>query len=252
MKTHNFTNTGMKISKLSVFTVAAILFLTIITTSTCKAQAALLVLIFGDKIATEKFHTSIDAGLNFSRMPGLDNTKMRYGLYFGLGTFLKLNDKWAFTPEFKPLSLRGAHKITPLFVYNDISDPQYDLRLNYIDIPFMVQYKIKPNFFVSVGPQISFLTKAEQETSGKTSLANQQVTVSEDFKSSFNPLYLSFPVEVGYSFPELIPGHGMDIKIRYCIGINDVIKDQAYGSSRLSSWQVFACFPFIKKEGEKK
>jgi hypothetical protein len=242
----------MKISKLSLLTVATILFLSIITTSICKAQAALLVLIFGDKIATEKFHTSIDGGINFSGMPGLDNSKMRYGYYFGLGTFLKLNDKWAFTPEFKPLSQRGARKISPLFVYNGVTDPKNDLLLNYIDIPLMVQYKIKPNFFVSAGPQISFLTKAEQETSGKTSESNRQVSISDDFKSSFNPLYVCFPVEVGYSFPELIPGHGMDLKTRYCIGINDVIKDQAYGSSRLSSLQVFASFPFIKKEGKVK
>ena len=35
-----------------------------------KAQAAILALIFGDKVASEKFHLSVDLGMNFSSLTG--------------------------------------------------------------------------------------------------------------------------------------------------------------------------------------
>ncbi|MEI6059909.1 MAG: porin family protein [Bacteroidota bacterium] len=243
----NIRKAGKNATKSTILSLAAVLFFNIAAVSTCQAQAALLVLVFGDKIATEKFHTSIDAGLNFSSMPGLENSKTRYGLYFGLGTFVKLNDKWAFTPEFKPLSQRGAREVDPLMAYPSIRDAKYSIMANYIDVPLMVQYKIRPEIFVAAGPQISFLTAATQETKGTLIGTGNDITASEDFRKSFNPMYFCFPVEIGFSLPEVIPGQGMDIKIRYCIGINDVIKDQGYGSSSLSSLQVFASFPFIKK-----
>ncbi|HWR99959.1 MAG TPA: hypothetical protein VN249_05050, partial [Prolixibacteraceae bacterium] len=112
--------------------------------STCKAQAMYIVLIFGDKIATEQFHLTIDAGLNITGMPGLDGTKNLVGLYYGMGTFIKLSDKWALTPEFKPLSQRGARKVKPILEYPGIAEAEYKLRLNYIDFPVLLQYRISP------------------------------------------------------------------------------------------------------------
>ena len=44
------------------------------------AQAALIVLLVGDKVATEKFHLSVDAGLNIASLPGLKNQQARHGL----------------------------------------------------------------------------------------------------------------------------------------------------------------------------
>lgn len=57
-------------------------------------QAALIVLILGDKVATENFHLSIDGAINLSSFPGLAEGKMGGGLNFGLGTHIKLGEKW--------------------------------------------------------------------------------------------------------------------------------------------------------------
>jgi hypothetical protein len=216
----------------------------------CNAQAALLVLIFGDKIASEKFHTSIDGGLNLSNMHGLDGSKKKFGLYFGLGTFLKLNDKWALTPEFKPLSQRGAKDVKPLIEYTSGTDLKYSFLLNYIDIPVLVQYKITSKLFVSGGPQISFLTSAKQQTTGKKLDNGSEFVFSEDIEGSYTPINLSIPVEIGYSLPEVIPGQGIEIKVRYCFGLYNVFKDGNYGSSTLSGFQFFLSFPFIKEQGK--
>jgi hypothetical protein len=246
MSSNIVSNPKSGLSKISIFTLS-IIFIGSMITTTVNAQAALLVLIFGDKIATEKFHTSIDAGLNFSGMNGLDPSKMRHGLYFGLGTYLKINDKWAFTPEFKPLSQRGVRQTNALVEYDGMVEPVYGILMNYIDVPLLVQYKLTRMLFVSAGPQISFLTSAKQDANGTVAFSGEEIEVIENRKEDFNPLYISIPLEIGFSLPEVIPGQGIDLKIRYNIGLNEVIKNEAYGSSTLNTWQVMLSFPFIKK-----
>jgi hypothetical protein len=217
-------------------------------TSTCKAQAALLVLLFGDKIATENFHTSIDCGLTLSTLPSIPDTKWRPGIYFGLGTFLKLSDKWALLPEFKPLSRHGARNIKPFFTnYSNMTVESAELQMNYIDIPVLLQYRFKHITFAA-GPQISFLTKANQITQGTNTSTGTTVRVMESCFKYTNGIMYAFPVEVGLRLPQIIPGKEFDLKIRYSIGLTNVIEDPAYGSSRASSFEFFISMPFVKKE----
>ena len=210
------------------------------------AQAALIVLLVGDKVATEKFHLSVDAGLNIASLPGLKNQQARHGLYFGLGTFIKLNEKWALTPEFKPLSPRGANQVAPLRDYaTSLSSATYRFELNYIDVPILVQYKLSEKLFASAGPQISFLTSATQIASGNIP-AGTAVEIKEKMKSNFSSTYFSFPIEAGYHVSDARKGKGMDVKIRYAIGLSNMIAATNYGSSNGSTFQVFLSFPFIK------
>jgi hypothetical protein len=221
-------------------------FLMIANHSESNAQAALLALIFGDKVASENFHLSVDVGMNFSSMPGLEKQKGTHGLYFGLGTFIKLSDKWALTPEFKPISPRGAKNVLPLKDYSSVlTEVNYQIQLNYIDVPVLVQYKLTPTIFVSAGPQISFLTSAKQISEGKLPLGNS-VDIEEKLQSDFNSVYFSVPLEIGYSLSNAHKGKGMDIKVRYNIGVSEMIKKADYGSSKGSTLQVFLSFPFVK------
>jgi hypothetical protein len=77
-------------------------------------QAAIIVLILGDKVATEQFHLSIDGAINISSLQGLDEGKTSGGVNFGLGTHIKLGDKWHLKPEFKPLSRKGAKYVNSI------------------------------------------------------------------------------------------------------------------------------------------
>ena len=163
-----------------------------------------------------------------------------------MGTFIKLNDKWALTPEFKPLSPRGAKDVLPLRDYSSVlTDVNYQLELNYIDVPILAQYKITPTFFVSTGPQISFLTSAKQVSEGKLPSGNS-VDIEEKFKSDFNSVYFSVPLEIGYSLSNAHKVKGMDIKLRYNVGLSEMVKNANYGSSKGSTLQVFLSFPFVK------
>lgn len=231
---------SLKFFKISVVTI-----LCCSLTTMANAQAALLALIFGDKIASDKFHLSVDAGLNFASMPGLEKQKSVHDLYFGLGTFIKINDKWALTPEFKPVSPRGAKDVLPIKDYSTVlTDISYDITLKYIDVPVLAQYKITPKLFASAGPQFSFLTSAKQVSTGNLPDGNT-VDIEEKLKSNFESFYFSVPLELGYSLSSSRKGKGLDIKFRYNIGVSEMIANTAYGSTKGSTFQLFLSFPFI-------
>ena len=235
--------------RISLFLTTTI-FLCFFNQSKTHAQAAIIAMIFGDKVASEKFHLSVDLGMNFASLPGLEKQKITNGLYFGLGTFIKLNEKWALTPEFKPISPRGAKSVLPLNDYSTVlTNTTYDIELNYIDVPVLAQYKIKPEFFISAGPQFSFLTSAKQLATGTLPQGNE-VELQEKLKSNFESFYISLPVEVGYSLFKARKGKGMDIKVRYNFGLTEMIANTAYGSSKGSTFQVFFSFPFITPKAD--
>lgn len=249
MKNCLAANSQKYISLPAIFLMVILLFGNSVT-YTCKAQAAILVALFGDKIATEKFHTSIDCGLVLSNLPAMPDTKWRPGIYFGLGTFVKLSDKMALLPEFKPLSRQGARNIKPFYTsYPGMTVESADLQMNYIDIPVLLQYKFK-HFTFAAGPQISFLTRANQVTKGINTTTGTEVKVMESCFKYTNGIMYAFPVEVGLRMPKIIIDKDIDLKIRYSIGLTNVIEDPSYGSSRASSLEVFISLPFVKKEGK--
>ncbi len=216
-----------------------------------QGQAALLVLIFGDRVASEKFHLSIDGGINLTNLPGITPQKMELGFNFGLGTFIKVNDKWALTPEFKPLSMKGASKVNNFNAdIPSLNNPSTKLRLDYIDVPLLVQYKITKKIFVSAGPQISFLTSIKQITKGTLSIGDE-ISVIDNLHGKVKAVDWSFPIEVGYSIADAIGGSGIDIKFRYSYGFTNIFKDQTLGSSANSNFQIFLSFPFIKSQSSK-
>jgi hypothetical protein len=252
MKNCKFFTSGGIISIPALFLTALLLFGSSVV-NTGKGQAAILVALFGDKIATETFHTSIDCGLTLSTMPGIDDTKWRPGIYFGLGTFVKLSDTWALLPEFKPLSRQGARNIKPFFPpssYPGMTVESADLQMNYIDIPVLLQHKFK-KLTLAAGPQISFLTRANQISKGTNTATGTTVKIMESCFEYTNPIMFAFPVEVGLRLPPVIPGKDIDLKIRYSIGLTDILVSPAsnpdYGSSRGSTFEIFISFPFVKK-----
>jgi hypothetical protein len=225
--------------------IIASLLIVLSCTQTAKSQAAYIVLIFGDKVATNDFHLTIEGGLNHSQMPGLDGARGKFGVYYGMGVFLKMSEKWAFVPEFKPFSYRGAQNVKPISPY-DIDDASYSLALNYLDLPILFQYKFSKHLYVSSGPQVNFLLSAKQRGYGFVTGTEREIKISESFYDTFEPIYFSWPVEVGLCFPDVIQKQDIDFKVRYNVSFTDVIADKSYGSSHISMFQFILSIPFVK------
>ncbi len=229
----------------NLFLSTVIVLSSLLTAQKAQSQAALLVLIFGDKVASEKFHLSIDGGLNFARMEGVGDSEAMAGLHFGLGTFTKLNERWVINAEFKPVSLRNQTDVIPINPIADfIPGARTDIRTNYIDIPVLARYYYAKRFYAAAGAQISFLTMAEQETTGLLP-SGAEATVIKSEKSSFSNVHFAIPFELGWVVQDTQNGQGIDLRIRYAQGVSDIFAKD-YGEGRGGLLQVLLTFPFVK------
>lgn len=206
-------------------------------------QAAIFALIFGDKVANENFYLRIDAGANFTSLPGLSGAESRTAFYYGLGTYIKINDRWSLAPEFKPLSPRGASNVPAIIDYSSVlSDVSYQVNLNYMDVPFLVTYTLPSHLFFSTGPQVSFKTSAKQIAEGKSN-RNTNVETREDVYGTFADTIFSIPLEIGYTFSGARDGNTVQFRLRYNVGLSEMIANPAYGSSKERTFQAILSLP---------
>jgi hypothetical protein len=217
-------------------------------------QASIIILLLGDKVASEKLYLSIDGAMNISNLPGIDGSSVSFGVNYGLGVHIKLNDHWYFKPEFKPLSRKGATKIDPLTsVSDEFTVDKTKLKINYIDFPLLFQYNINPKMWVAAGPQISFMTDANQYIFG-TIPGDYETTVKVNTTSLFNKTNVSFPVEVGYALSlgskKTTTRINVNVFARYEYDFIEIFKDPAAGSAKISLFQVGLSLPFLKKDSK--
>ena len=127
----------------------------LLSTSMVKGQAALLVLIFGDKAATENFHFSLKLGMNYAIIHGIEDGDYATSLNFGLVNNIRLSDRLSLVPEFIPLAPRQMKNVPVVTTGNpDLDDllvevESADRRLNYIDIPVLLKVKLNDRFSAS-------------------------------------------------------------------------------------------------------
>jgi hypothetical protein len=207
-----------------------------------QAQAALLVLIFGDKAASEKFNFSIVGGVNSSNISNqLDNHAV-FGTNFGLGINMKLSEKWYFKPEFKPLNSMGfkgnASLKTGTIVDGPFTNVPTTRSLNYLDIPVMMHYQAAEKILIGFGPQVNFLTKAQEKFEGKN-----DATYDQNIKDKLNKTDYGFAAAFTYQLITKRNGKGINVQLRYYQGLSDVYKN--VGSNKNSAFSFNLEFPFI-------
>ena len=230
----------------------SLLFLILSSSAVVKGQAALLVLIFGDKVATENFYFSLKLGATYSIIHGYEDGKNAMSLNFGLVNNIRLTDKLSLIPEFLPLSSRGI-KDVPLLSTGDpnlddlLVDPESsDRKLKYIDIPVLLKVKLSDRFNISAGPQISFLTGAT-DTYKSSSIDDVILTSELDIKSELNTIDAGAVIDFEYILVPPKGGKGINIYVRYSKGFVDLLKENPGDPYTTSLIQFGATFPFVKE-----
>ncbi len=214
-------------------------------------QVAILLMIFGDQLSTEELHLSLDGAFNLSQSSDLEMGKMFLGANFGLGLHIKLNDHLSLNPQFRPLSQKGVRKAAPIVeLPSEITDYNSNWKLNYIEIPLMIRYWISPEASLAVGPQISFLTGANQISTG-TYTNGQEASLKLDTKSHFRKVNYSIPFEVAYrvelSNKKTTTKIKVDVFGRFCPDLRTLFKDNmGYDNTKNKTFQLGVSFPFIK------
>ena len=215
-------------------------------------QAALLVLLFGDKVASENFYFSMKGGLNYNGLPGLSEFGYKTDIHFGLAANIRLNDQWTLVPEFMPLARRGARKLevepTDNAEIDSLNPTSVSLsrNLNYIDIPVLIRYTLKERWVFEMGPQFSLLTGANDKYEAKFE-DGSELTYAIDRKDVHTSVDCGFVVSIGYIISKSRGGKGMELHFRYYEGFVDVSKIEGK-SYRNRMFQASVSFPFILVE----
>lgn len=178
-----------------------------------------IALLFANQIFTQRCIADfgLKGGVNFSNLKiGTNsNTDSRTGFHVGMLSHMHLSRLWALQHEVY-FSSQGASYA------NDKKD-----RLNYINIPLLVQLMPGEGFRLQTGPQIGFLASAHTKNgNAETNIKNNLKKV--DFSWSFGTSYLS--------------SSGLGLDIRYNLGINNISKTTADIQNRV--WQIGLFYQF--------
>jgi len=191
----------------------------------CNGQILISILL-GDKINSGKLEFGLDGGLSVSSLHGLDPSKTKSSLNLGFYFDFKLKNSWYFNTGVMVKSTMGATKVNVYSLNNpeldnSFKDGSVTRRLGYFNVPFMMKYKFKNQFFVEAGPMISLMNKSTDEFIA-TVADKDDLTYKVKIRDWYHPLDAGVIGGVGY---RLQGGNGMNIAVRYYYGFVDITVD---------------------------
>ena len=225
---------------------AFVVLLIILMNHNVSAQAALIAIIFGDKVATEKFHIGLELGAHYSSISEVNGSNGSIGVKVGTSANIKLSEAWSLNPTIYFFSQRRA-KIDALSL-NSNDDELNDnfqyvpatLKVNYIDIPFFVNYQIKEsNFKIGFAPQVSF------RISSNGVFKNVEGDFEFDEKEQTNGIDFGLIGQIGYILKSKNLEKEMHVHLRYFQGFTDVYKNNFLeGDNTFNYFGLALSFPF--------
>lgn len=155
--------------------------------------------------AAQHTNIGVKGGLNSYNIQTDNNSGFdsKIGLHLGLLGHIHLNNQYAFQPEIV-YSMQGA------------KSGNTDLRLDYINVPLLVQYMFDNGFRIQAGPQLGLLLNAKAENGS-----------SVDIKDDFNSIDLGLSIGASYVHPPT----GFGIDARYNLGLNDISENSGVKST---------------------
>ena len=138
----------------------------------------------------------LKGGVNIANLEVSDINEYdaRTGFHVGGLVHIHVDDHWAVQPELV-FSAQGAESGSTEF------------KLNYINIPVLLQYMTNSGFRLQTGPQLGFLVSAESE------VGDVEVDIDDNLKS----IDFSWAFGAGYLFAS-----GFGIDARFNLGISDI------------------------------
>jgi hypothetical protein len=148
-------------------------------------------------VSAQNINIGTKIGLNSYTINNDNNSDFdsRIGIHAGLLGHIHLNNDFALQPEIV-YSMQGAKS------GND------ELKMDYINIPVLVQYMFDNGFRLQAGPQLGLLINAKSENNNS----------SRDIKDQFKSFDAGLSFGVGYVHPPT----GFGIDARYNLGLNDI------------------------------
>ncbi len=189
----------------------------------------LISLLFGDKLNSDKIDFGLDGGLDWSNLHGLPFASSHLGFNLGFYFDFKLNNPaWMIHTGVIVKSPMGSAHLPVYPLNNPALDSAFagghvTRKVNYFNVPIMIKYVFKSNFYLEGGTQLGLRANAFDEFTNKV-IDKNDLHYTLDTKDAYRPLDAGLLCGVGYRF---LGGNGMYLDFRYYYGLIDVVIDVA-------------------------
>ena len=214
-------------------------------------------LLLGDKLNTGQVEFGLDGGVNFPSIRGLSGGDSKglfnIGFYFDIKT---KNPSWLVHTGVLVKSTLGESNL-PVY---QLDDPELDnsfaegrvqKKINYFNVPIMMKYKFNKNIFAEAGIMPSLRAKANDIFTVSDSKGDLEYRV--DTGDKYHRLDFGLIAGLGY---RLMGGNGMNLGVRYYLGLVDITIDDTTADQYNSSLYLSVGIPIgagkAKDRAEKK
>src|SRR6187549_2891306 len=172
-------------------------------------------LLLGDKLNSGKVEFGLDGGINYPDIRGLDKSKMKANLNLGFYFDIKLkNPNWMVHTGVLVKSSMGAANLPVYLLNNADLDSAFVggevlRKINYFNVPIMMKYKFKNNFYAEGGIVPALRAKAFDIFTNEVNGDDLEYKV--DTRNQFSRLDFGLMAGVGY---RLMGGNGMNLAVR--------------------------------------
>lgn len=161
--------------------------------------SAVAVMAFGITAQAQDIAFGVKAGLNIADLGGdAETSGSRAGLHIGGLAEFKLTETFSVQPELL-YSMQGAKA-------DNGAGGEFDVNLDYINVPIMAKYYIMEGLSIEAGPQIGFLMSADVD--------------GEDADDDYKSIDFALNGGVAYDLPM-----GVFFQARYSAGLSSIAED---------------------------
>lgn len=228
-------------------------------------QTILLVLLFGDKVASENLFFSMKVGSNTSTLTGIDGASSLWAFNYGIQLNMRLGEsgKWWLIPEFAPLSPKGADGPGAVPAYVE-GNPELDdllsrttntrTRFQFLDLPVVLSYRPAKQWRVGAGPYVAYRTRAHSQFTTTAPPVSDELAIDVNSSPYYQRWDFGMVVEAGFSPFGPLARNRPTITVRYQWGFIDLLKNNPGSAIMNRTLQISASFPYTqrpeKDEGE--
>ncbi len=203
-----------------------LLLVMLVSLSSHISAQVIISLLLGDNLNTGKIEFGLDGGLNLSSQTGTEGGKNLKTFNLGFYFDIKLKDpSWMVHTGVIVKSRMGIADLPP---YN-LGDPnldssfkggEVDRKMDYFNVPVMIKYRFKNNFYVETGPTFGLFYNSFDEFTNE--INDDDLVYKVERKKDYYLLDAGWTAGIGY---RLSKGNGMNLGIRYYLGFVDVTAD---------------------------
>lgn len=221
----------------------AIIILLLISYSS-KGQV-IISLLLGDKLNSGKVEFGLDGGVNFPSIRGLDGGKAKSTFNIGFYFDIKLkNPEWLVYTGVIVKSTLGESEL-PVYSLDDpnldnsFTEGQVKTKINYFNVPIMMKYKFTQHLFAEAGIMPSLRAKAHDVFTAEGSTGGD-LEYTLETGDKYHRLDFGLVGGVGY---RLMGGNGMNLGVRYYLGLVDITIDDTTPDQYNSSLYIAVGIP---------